>query len=147
MHEVSLMAEAVRLAEDSAQSAGASRIAGVRLRVGRLSGAVPEALRFAWDVVRQNTLAAEAWLEIELVAGACRCAACGIEFACDDFLSVCPQCQQPAGELIRGRELEVAAVETIVEEADMTSNGGRPPLSGVPALAGPVGVGRHPGAD
>jgi hydrogenase nickel incorporation protein HypA/HybF len=113
MHEVSIMAEAVRLAVESAQAAGARRITGMRLRVGRLSGAVPEAMKFAWDVVRQDTLAAEATLTIESVAAAGWCATCQAEFECKDFMSECPRCHELSGDLRRGRELEIAAVELI----------------------------------
>ncbi|TAK94348.1 MAG: hydrogenase maturation nickel metallochaperone HypA [Verrucomicrobia bacterium] len=111
MHEVSIMAEAVRLAVESAQAAGARRITGLRLRVGNLSGAVPEAMTFAWDVVRQETLAAEASLSIETVAAACWCATCQAEFECKDFMSECPRCHELSGDLRRGRELEIASVE------------------------------------
>ncbi len=111
MHEVSIMAEAVRLAVESAQAAGAPRVTGLRLRVGSLSGAVPEALRFAWDVVRRDTPAAEAWLEIESVPAACWCAKCRAEFACENGLSECPRCHEFSGDLRRGRELEIASVE------------------------------------
>jgi len=111
MHEVSIMAEAVRLAVESAQAAGARRITGMRLRVGKLSGAVPEAMSFAWDVVRQDTIAAQATLAIETVAAACWCATCQAEFECKDFMSECPRCHELSGDLRRGRELEIAAVE------------------------------------
>jgi len=111
MHEVSIMAEAVRMAVESAQAAGARRITGLRLRVGKLSGAVPEAMTFAWDVVRQNTLAAGATLAIESVKAACWCANCTSEFECEDFLSECPNCHETSNDLRRGRELEIAAVE------------------------------------
>jgi hydrogenase nickel incorporation protein HypA/HybF len=113
MHEVSIMAEAVRIAVESAQAAGAQRISGLRLRVGKLSGAVPEALEFAWDVVRAGTIAADAWLEIEPVPAAAWCEACRHEFECADFFVECPRCHNPASELRRGRELEIAAVETL----------------------------------
>ena len=112
MHEVSIMAEAVRIAVESAQAAGAQRIAGLRLRVGKLSGAVPEAMQFAWDVVRQGTIAESAWLEIESVGAACWCPTCQAEFECADWFVECPRCHNPSGELRRGRELEIAAVET-----------------------------------
>jgi len=111
MHEVSIMAEAVQMAAESAQAAGARRITGLRLRVGTLNGAVPEAMTFAWDVVRQNTLAATATLNIESVPAACWCATCQAEFACRDFMSECPRCHNLSGDLRRGRELEIAAVE------------------------------------
>lgn len=111
MHEVSIMAEAVRMAVESAQAAGARRITKLRLRVGRMSGAVPEAMMFAWDVVRQDTLAAAATLKIETVAATCWCETCQAEFEYQDFISECPGCHNYSGELRRGRELEIAAVE------------------------------------
>ncbi len=111
MHEVSLMAEAVRLAEEAARAAGGGRITGLKLRVGTLSGAVPEAMRFAFDVVAQGTLAEGAWLGIESVAPVCWCASCQAEFAGQSFLSECPRCHDVSGDLRRGRELNIAAVE------------------------------------
>lgn len=111
MHEVAIMAEAVRMAVDSAQAAGARQITGLRLRVGTLSGAAPEAMTFAWDVVRQNTMAAEASLTIEVVPAACWCAGCQVEFEGKEFMSECPRCHQLSDDLRRGRELEIASVE------------------------------------
>lgn len=111
MHEVSLIAEAVRIALETAQSAGAAQVRGLRLRVGALSGAVPEAMQFAWDVACQGTIAEGARLEIERVAPVCWCPFCGSEFASDDFFGECPSCRKPSGDLRCGRELEIAAVE------------------------------------
>lgn len=111
MHEVSIMAEAVRMAVESAQAAGARRITRLRLRVGTLSGAVPEAMRFAWDVVSGDTIAAGARLEIETVPAAGWCATCRTEFECADFFNECPHCHNLSGELRHGRELDIAAVE------------------------------------
>jgi len=111
MHEVSVMAEAVRLAVDAAKSSGASRVLALRLRVGALSGVVPDAMRFAFDVVCRDTMAAGASLEIESVPAACWCATCRAEFECADFFNECPRCHNVSGELRRGRELEIASVE------------------------------------
>jgi hydrogenase nickel incorporation protein HypA/HybF len=111
MHEVSIMAEAVRMAVEAVQAAGANRLTGLRLRVGTLSGAVPEAMQFAWEVVRRDTPAADAWLEIETVPAACWCATCAAEFASGDFLGECPRCHNVSAELRHGRELDIAAVE------------------------------------
>jgi len=111
MHEVSIMQEAVRMAVETAKSSGASRVLGLHLRVGTLSGAVPEAMRFAFDVVCRDTIAEGASLEIESVPAACWCAICRREFECADFVSECPHCHNPSGDLRRGRELEIASVE------------------------------------
>lgn len=111
MHEVSIMEEAVRMAIEAARAAGAQRVTGLRLRVGSLSGAVAEAMRFAWDAVRRDTMAEGAWLEIETVPAACWCATCQSEFACEDFPDECPRCHTPSDDVRRGRDLHIADVE------------------------------------
>ena len=111
MHEVSIMEEAVKLAVETARSSGAQRVSGLRLRVGTLSGAAPEAMRFAFDVICRETIAAGARLDIEAIPAACWCEACGAEFECADLVNECPRCHQLSNELRRGRELELAAVE------------------------------------
>jgi len=111
MHEVSIMTEALRMAVDTAKSAGANRVTRLRLRVGQLSGAVPEAMEFAWDVVRRDTIAANARLEIETILAVCWCVTCQAEFECADYFDECPRCHNASGELRRGRELEIASVE------------------------------------
>jgi len=111
MHEVSLMEEAVRVAVEAARESGGSRILKLRLRIGTMSGVVPEAMRFAFDVICRNTMAAGAALEIETVPATSWCAVCEREFPQADFLNECPTCHNLSGELRRGRELEIAAVE------------------------------------
>ena len=106
------MTEALRMAVDAAKSAGASRVVKLRLRIGTLSGVVPASMRFAFDVVCHGTMAENASLEIESVQAACWCETCRAEFECADFFNECPRCQNPSGELRRGREMEIADVET-----------------------------------
>jgi hydrogenase nickel incorporation protein HypA/HybF len=111
MHEVAIMSEALRMAEEAAKSAGAGRISKLRLRIGTLSGVVPESMQFAFDVVSAETMAAGAALEIETVQAVCWCATCRAEFECADFFNECPRCKNPSGEIRRGREMDLAAVE------------------------------------
>lgn len=111
MHEVSIMTEAVRIATETAQTAGAKRVTALRLRVGTMSGAVPEALQFAWDVVRDGTIAAGADLQIESVPAAAWCGKCEAEFASAKWFNECPVCHTLSRELRRGRELEIVSVE------------------------------------
>ena len=105
------MTEALRMAGEAAAAAGAKRIVKLRLRIGTLSGVVPEALHFAFDVAREGTPAAAAALEIESVPAVCWCAGCQAEFACTDLFTECPRCHDFSGDLRRGRELDIAAVE------------------------------------
>jgi hydrogenase nickel incorporation protein HypA/HybF len=111
MHEISIMTEAVRMAVEAAQAAGGKRITSLRLRVGALSGTVPEAIQFAWDVVTGGTIAAGARLEIESVAAMSWCAKCQAEFPVSKSFTECPTCRHLSHELRRGRELEIVSVE------------------------------------
>lgn len=111
MHEVGIIQNALQMAIQQAQASGASRVHQMQLRIGALSGVVPEALQFAFEVVTRETMAAGARLEIETVPATCWCAVCQAEFECPEFLYECPRCHQLSSELRRGLELELSSVE------------------------------------
>lgn len=111
MHELSIMEGALALALDQAQQAGAKRLHVIRLRIGALSGVVPEALQFAFEALSSGTLAEGGQLAIEPVPARFWCEACRREFQSDDLLSPCPTCGTPSRDLRAGRELELASLE------------------------------------
>ena len=99
------------LALDAARQAGATQIQTLRLRIGAMTGVVPDALQFAFEALREGTIAAGARLEIETISASCWCPTCKIEFESNDWLQQCPACQRPGAELRRGLELELASME------------------------------------
>lgn len=111
MHEFAIMQSTLDLALKQAAAAGAREIHELRLRVGRLSGVVPEALSFAFEALRPGTLAAAACLEIESIAAAMWCEHCRREFESPEFLCECPYCGMISRELRRGREMELVSME------------------------------------
>ena len=64
MHEVGLMQDALEIALEHARGQGARQIHRVWMRVGALSGAAPDALRFAFDVVAGGTMAEGARFDV-----------------------------------------------------------------------------------
>lgn len=111
MHEVALMQNVLEVALENAQRQNATAIHAVRLRVGALSGAVPEALEFAFEVLVRGTIAEGARLEIEKVPALCHCSSCKIDFEPDPVVFACPQCGQPSATIQKGRELEIVSLE------------------------------------
>jgi len=99
------------MAVQTARSSGATQVRLLRLRVGSLSGVVPDALRFAFDAACRDPMTCGARLEIEPVAASCWCPDCEMEFECDAQWGECPHCRQICSELRHGRELELASVE------------------------------------
>jgi len=105
------MESALSMASEQARQAGAKRIYLLRLRVGALSGAVPEALQFAFEALSSGTLMEGAELGIEEVPARFYCRICSAEFTAGRMYSECPNCQQASGEIRAGRELELASME------------------------------------
>jgi hydrogenase nickel incorporation protein HypA/HybF len=111
VHEVGIMQSVLDIAETQARQNGAVRILEVRMRVGRMTGVVPEALDHAFTVLREGTMAAAAVLAVDYVPGVFWCATCAAEFESDDLVGGCPACKAPSFELRRGRELAVESLE------------------------------------
>lgn len=112
MHEVGIMASAMDAVLEQARAHGATRVHRIVLRIGALAGVEPESLRFAFDAVTRETIAAEATLEVDAVPARAYCAACADEFAVEGgFVVSCPRCGCLSGDLRRGRELELSRIE------------------------------------
>ncbi|MGE3821681.1 MAG: hydrogenase maturation nickel metallochaperone HypA [Isosphaeraceae bacterium] len=112
MHEIGVMSDALAIALERAERHGARKIHRIHLRVGSLSGVDPEALALAFEVVQQGSIALGATLDVETIPLACACPSCGLEFTPPDFDYQCPGCDFHGAEVIRGRELELASLET-----------------------------------
>jgi len=111
MHEVGLMQSALETVARIAHEHNFARVLRIGLRVGLLSGVVPEALEFAFEVLRQGTVAAEAELEIEIVPAQFWCEKCQTEYNLDQFEFECAHCGGPLVLRGGGTELELAIVE------------------------------------
>lgn len=85
----------------------------VRVRVGALSGIVPEALEFAWPhAVAGSQLLGSAAIEIELVEVAVDCAACSTASTTPDLTRLrCPLCRSPDVQVHGGNELDIVSVD------------------------------------
>lgn len=111
MHELSIAVAVVEAVEDLAREHGADRAEEVRLRVGAVAGVEAEALRFSFEVAQQGTVLADARLLIERIPARAHCDPCRTPFEVGSPLSLyCPKCDEPASEVISGRELELAGV-------------------------------------
>ena len=111
MHEVGIAKEAVDAAIEHATKAGATRVLKIKLRIGALSGVVPEALEFAFEVVTKETAADGAAFEYEWVPVRCHCAQCDRDFEPDGYAYECPDCGKLSWDVRGGKELDLMTVE------------------------------------
>ena len=111
MHEVGLMQNALDLAFTRAESEGAKRIEAIRLRVGALSGAVPESLEFAFEGLKKGTIAEGARLDLDFVPVRCLCRSCRTEFEPGDYVLTCPSCGREDFDILAGYEMNLVSIE------------------------------------
>lgn len=112
VHELSIALSLLDLACEQARAAGDVRVDAVCIRVGRLSGVAKDALLFCFDAAARGTAVEGARLDIEDVPLTIYCQQCAAERQLDSIQHWrCPVCEQPALDIVRGRELELAALE------------------------------------
>src|SRR5262245_36592939 len=110
MHELSIAMGIVDVAAEEGERRR-SRVVAVHIKLGPLSGVVPDALRSAFELARDSTPLAGAELVIEEVPVAAFCPACAVEREVIFPQMSCPVCGAATPGIVRGRELEVTALE------------------------------------
>lgn len=87
-------------------------VAKVRLKIGVLCGASPQALKAAFRSVVVGTHLEETAIEIETADLVVWCSQCHQEQLLDDPRHVrCPVCRSRTPKIIQGNEFEITAVE------------------------------------
>ncbi len=115
MHELSIACDLVEsLGKHLDEQAPGAGVRSVLLRVGVMSGVDSQALRWAYDVAIRDTRFAGSRLEIETVPLVVWCANCQAEQSLENLAPLrCPSCSALTPRMVRGRELEILAVELI----------------------------------
>lgn len=111
MHELAITQSLVELVRSRT---GGRQVVAVHVRVGTLSGVIPEALQFGFEVAVPGTPLADARLDIDVVEGRQRCRTCGGEDVVEDLLLLC-RCGSVDVELLAGTELLLTAVEVVTD--------------------------------
>jgi len=94
------------------EHAAGARVSRVNVRIGKLSGVVPDAMRFCFELVTEGTALQGAELVIDEPTGNARCRSCGGRFALADLILLCP-CGSADVEVTSGRELTVQSFEVV----------------------------------
>jgi hydrogenase nickel incorporation protein HypA/HybF len=111
MHELSIALCILDFAAEEAERQR-GRVAAVHLKLGPLSGVVKGALVSAYELAREGTPLEGAGLIVEEVPIVAYCPSCEAERTLASvFRLCCPDCGTPTPEILRGRELEVVALE------------------------------------
>jgi hydrogenase nickel incorporation protein HypA/HybF len=108
VHELSIADAIVQICCDNA---GDGTVVRVEVKVGRLRQVVPDALRFAFELVAEGTPVDGAELEIVDVPARVACRACAAESETPAFPLTCARCGGIDVEVVAGEELHVESLE------------------------------------
>lgn len=111
MHEMSLMGGVFEVIEQTLSQHEVNRVIQVKLKVGELTNAEPDALEMAFEAYSKDTICEGAELIVERVQVRGRCRNCQLEFAVETLFFLCPKCQNSSIEVIQGEELLLESLE------------------------------------
>lgn len=111
MHELGIAQNILDIVQQSVPDGQVSAVKKIRIRVGRLSGVVPDSLEFCIKALLSETGMKQAGLAMETMPTVSLCRDCRQKFTVDDFVFSCPACKSANLELISGKELEVVDIE------------------------------------
>ncbi|MGI0481542.1 hydrogenase maturation nickel metallochaperone HypA [Geminocystis sp. CENA526] len=118
MHEIGIMEETLNLAIDYAMRENAQEITEITMAIGKMSGVIPSALEFAFDVIKQSSIdrypsiiQKNMSLKIELLPIICYCDSCQENFNPDEWIFQCPQCHQFSNKIIQGKEIKLTSLK------------------------------------
>ena len=111
MHEFSIAQSLLEIIERETVPYARAKVTTLTLRIGKLSGVMPDALRFAFEAISTGGIAEGASLVIEEVPLRIKCNQCRKDIIVGDPFLICPHCQGTDVEMIAGRELEIRDME------------------------------------
>ena len=112
MHELSIAYSLVEIASQAADSMGVRRVDVVHLRLGALAGVVQDALLFGYEIAAKGTALEGSRLAIEELPVVVHCPRCQADRTLPGIQRFrCPVCDEPTGQIVQGRELEIVSLE------------------------------------
>ena len=116
MHELGIAQNILEIVRQAVSKDQEPSIKWIRIRVGELSGVVPDSLDFCFSALISETAMRQANLAIEQVPTVSRCKRCNHQFEIEGMVFVCPACKSTDVEMISGKELQVVEIELVDKE-------------------------------
>ncbi len=99
------------IVEEAAEQNGASRVNVVNIVVGEFSSVSVEALEFAMEVAKKDSVFEAANIVIKQIKTILKCGSCGAETEMADFVFSCGSCQSGAVSIISGDRMYVESID------------------------------------
>ncbi len=112
MHEMGIVQSMMEIVEEQARIHNAKKIVKISLEFGVLTAVLPDAIRFAFDILCKGGVAENAELDIKIIPIKAYCMDCGKMHVMEEYQPFCPSCDSSALQIIEGRaEMRIASLE------------------------------------
>jgi len=111
MHELAITEGIFEAAVPEALKHGAKRILEIRLKIGVLSGVIPECIEEYFNMISAGTIAEGAKIKVEYIPVSIECRQCGYKGGIDRYKKRCPHCESRDIKITGGREYYVDSLE------------------------------------
>ncbi|MCL1833459.1 MAG: hydrogenase maturation nickel metallochaperone HypA [Leptospirales bacterium] len=111
MHELGLAMNVREIVEGAARENGAATIKEVNIVVGEFSSVAIDALEFAMDVVKRDSMFQDAKINIKSTKTILLCSECGKETIMEDFVFKCGSCGGSSVKIISGDRMYVDSID------------------------------------
>lgn len=111
MHELAVAQSIIASAKHELDVRQAGKLKEIGVRIGALSGVLPDALDFSFEAITIETDLEDCVLRIEHLPVIAACADCAEAFEVANFLFACPKCNSGSVKVTQGYELEIAYLE------------------------------------
>jgi len=112
MHELSIAQNLLDIACAQCLKNGFKEIESINIKIGKASGILPDALSFAFDAIKTDTIAGKASLNIVEIPVTGSCRDCNSSFTVEEeYVLCCPVCKGFSFAITAGRELDIIDME------------------------------------
>ena len=111
MHELSVTENIIKICSEEAEKHNVNRVKQIKLKVGKLSGLVPESIKYYFDIASKGTRVEGAELNIQNIPIVIKCGKCSFEGEIGDKKFYCPNCRSYNIKIIRGNEFLIDSLE------------------------------------
>lgn len=111
MHELSVTNGLLKLCIEEGERHNVKKINKVNIKVGELTGLVPNCISEYFNIVAKGTIAEGTEIVIEKIPVSIHCEDCGFEGELGKNKYYCPKCTGSKYKIIKGREFYLDTME------------------------------------
>lgn len=111
MHELSICRNIIKTIERQQQIKKFAKVELINLSVGELSCVDQANLAFYFNLIKKDTYAEQAKLQIHSIPGKAFCQCCKQAFFVEQRMQTCPNCGELSNNLLQGDSIIINSIE------------------------------------